>query len=795
MARILSFRDRGGDAAPRPGNLDEARALLSSISGRDNMDVVPPLRKLLKKHPDIAGAVAWLYARELRGNDRHVAGMVLGILVASDAFTAAARHRSAAAAAAEMDLALRDKSLGDDAKITLLPLLEMAGRPVPEEEAPRYFRDYGAAMTRLAEEFRQATTDSPAFLMKLLAAKGLVSEDMADAGKPPSVEDATDLVRVGLAVGPDNPAGATIMAMALAIRAGAPDFSAERALEHLATIRSLATPRARWCLEVLANWPGFAMPFRERAGRLAGELAAEVGESQPPPPEGKFSHALVSMVDGMGSRTATIFYRAHDGGMDACNLLLNDEVGVKEANALFRSGGMMEDMLRGGLEQMSVAEAPLSLVRDLLADAFVQHEELGTAPPGVLFALMPYLGGAAVAPRRREPDLSAYRPKDIPLTRDLAAGGGDLAQGAVYGCLFPASEEAYEFCRKNLGKRGAGLSDKAYEAFLREVMPLERDRLLKRMAVNLEVEALAGRADFPENQLAARLWLGIRDNVLPLWEMPFIRELARNAVGAIADDVRRGFRNQREAFAAEQEGGGPGSETDLLFDKLGVGDLSPADRERLFNELASTLFGGLEKQPRPRRKKAAKPKKKKPKRVWMLAEDARSKPKAKSAAGKAAGAARRRTLYRLSVELIGVPPTAEEFMEANPGIVREIEIAGDQTLDQLHRAVFSAFDREDMHAYEFQFAERPMAPGAKRYPHPQVAAVSGDDTDGLVRPATEVTLDELDLTAGKDFFYWFDFGDDWWHRVTVVEVGQTEPRRKYPRVSAKRGPSPPQYGE
>src|SRR6516165_6948848 len=57
-------------------------------------------------------------------------------------------------------------------------------------------------------------------------------------------------------------------------------------------------------------------------------------------------------------------------------------------------------------------------------------------------------------------------------------------------------------------------------------------------------------------------------------------------------------------------------------------------------------------------------------------------------------------LYVLAVFLTG-GPTSEKF--ANKVISRTIEIRGDQTLAQLHDAIFQAYDRWDQHLYEFQF--------------------------------------------------------------------------------------------
>jgi hypothetical protein len=55
-------------------------------------------------------------------------------------------------------------------------------------------------------------------------------------------------------------------------------------------------------------------------------------------------------------------------------------------------------------------------------------------------------------------------------------------------------------------------------------------------------------------------------------------------------------------------------------------------------------------------------------------------------------------------------------------------------------------------------------------------------------------LDTLGLKAGQQFEYLFDFGDSWWHEVTVDQVGQVVSGRRYPVIVEKHGRSPAQYG-
>jgi hypothetical protein len=164
----------------------------------------------------------------------------------------------------------------------------------------------------------------------------------------------------------------------------------------------------------------------------------------------------------------------------------------------------------------------------------------------------------------------------------------------------------------------------------------------------------------------------------------------------------------------------------------------------------------------------------------------------KKAATAAGGAVR---VYTLEVFLISGPVT-RKFAKANRVVSRTILIRGDQTLQDLHRAIFDAFGRWEEHMHEFQLGGKgPMDPEAKRYGLP--GAFDLDREQG--RPAAGrvdlTTLDSLGLKEGDAFGYWFDFGDDWWHQVNVEAVEEKTPRGKYPRVTKKVGKSPPQYAD
>lgn len=151
--------------------------------------------------------------------------------------------------------------------------------------------------------------------------------------------------------------------------------------------------------------------------------------------------------------------------------------------------------------------------------------------------------------------------------------------------------------------------------------------------------------------------------------------------------------------------------------------------------------------------------------------------------------ARTSHIYTLEVFIIG-GPISEKFLKRNPQISRTIEIRGDQTLEDLHHAIFKAFDRFDEHMYEFQFGKGPNDPKGKRYVLPHARDIREPNVAGSV---AETTIDALGLKVDQPFGYWFDFGDDWWHQIDVVRIDEKASKIKYPRVTKRVGKSPPQY--
>ena len=151
-------------------------------------------------------------------------------------------------------------------------------------------------------------------------------------------------------------------------------------------------------------------------------------------------------------------------------------------------------------------------------------------------------------------------------------------------------------------------------------------------------------------------------------------------------------------------------------------------------------------------------------------------------------------LYVLDIFLIDGPIT-EEFIAENPEVSRTIEIKGSNTLEDLHKIIFKAFDREEEHMYEFQVGGTgPQDPNARRYCLKQAFSSSGLTREPY-GDVSKTSIASVGLSIDEAFGYWFDFGDDWWHQINVTNILDKAPAGKYPKITKRVGASPPQYAD
>ncbi len=145
-------------------------------------------------------------------------------------------------------------------------------------------------------------------------------------------------------------------------------------------------------------------------------------------------------------------------------------------------------------------------------------------------------------------------------------------------------------------------------------------------------------------------------------------------------------------------------------------------------------------------------------------------------------------IYRFRVSIFGITK-----------LYRIIEAAADCTFEDLHDAIFEAFDRYDPHLYSFFITRAdaksmPVIMDAPVITHP--ANVEGEKEFGsAVEAADETTIADAGLEEKDVFHYWFDFGDDWWHRIRVEKITEAASKSKAGHLEIVKavGESPPQY--
>jgi hypothetical protein len=442
--------------------------------------------------------------------------------------------------------ALHDPGLPDDRKYCLGPIFMLCGGQIAPREFPALFHDFEATARRNIQGAFRSLSDQPDGIAEALTTIGLLSDGDAEPNDE-AFFSATEMGAEMCEVNTRAAAGilATVVAMAAEHNVAA-DY-ADRALDALAETRC---ERAAWCLRELGRWPAMG-PLGVKARALSGGLESQ-GIAPTYTLECEFSHGLVSHVDGAGTRSVTLFFDARDGELDACTLLVNDIVGMKDAWCSFGNGDEIEAQL-GAQDDLVLAPCSPELARELLAEAWAIHEERDVPFLGRFFVCRPYLGAGLIEPSRRTPDLSAYHLDEVECSASMLDGSDELMAHPVYGAFSFTPDAAYDYVAKHASGALRYLSEKELETFVREFAPPGKDILLARIAAGLEVEALAGRAAQALSRLAARTWLGLREGVLPFHEVPYVRALCTHSVAMIAGNLRLGFHSQADADKAALE--------------------------------------------------------------------------------------------------------------------------------------------------------------------------------------------------------------------------------------------------
>jgi hypothetical protein len=142
--------------------------------------------------------------------------------------------------------------------------------------------------------------------------------------------------------------------------------------------------------------------------------------------------------------------------------------------------------------------------------------------------------------------------------------------------------------------------------------------------------------------------------------------------------------------------------------------------------------------------------------------------------------------YRLKVSIIG-----------SPRLYRLFDVSSNATLEELHEAIFNAFDRYDPHLYSFFMTRKDTKNIRAIYDAPEITHPQNvEDFMGFgpAKPsAAQTRVGDLDLAEKEVFHYLFDFGDDWWHRIRVESVTEVPGKGQYVNLVKAVGKAPDQY--
>mgnify|MGYP000094206635 CR=1 FL=1 len=125
------------------------------------------------------------------------------------------------------------------------------------------------------------------------------------------------------------------------------------------------------------------------------------------------------------------------------------------------------------------------------------------------------------------------------------------------------------------------------------------------------------------------------------------------------------------------------------------------------------------------------------------------------------------TLYRLKVSL--------DFNRKVPmtKLHRIIELSEKATFEQLHYQIFEAFERYDPHMYRFYLTRDKKVTGIKTLydcADQDIVGMGSEYDEKTYQDATTYRLQDASLKEKDLIYYWFDFGDDWIHRIRIEKI-------------------------
>lgn len=130
---------------------------------------------------------------------------------------------------------------------------------------------------------------------------------------------------------------------------------------------------------------------------------------------------------------------------------------------------------------------------------------------------------------------------------------------------------------------------------------------------------------------------------------------------------------------------------------------------------------------------------------------------------------------------------------------RNIDILECQTLEHFHEIIFTAFERYDEHLFSFYITRKRINSVHSRYKAPEFTGPTcftddlNTDFGHNKFDASQYDITSLRLNVKDKIYYLFDFGDCWWHEITLSSITETNTIKGFPKIVKKSGASPDQY--
>ncbi|MEW6440832.1 MAG: hypothetical protein AB1640_07825 [bacterium] len=144
-------------------------------------------------------------------------------------------------------------------------------------------------------------------------------------------------------------------------------------------------------------------------------------------------------------------------------------------------------------------------------------------------------------------------------------------------------------------------------------------------------------------------------------------------------------------------------------------------------------------------------------------------------------------IYTLRVYLIR-GPYGEEAVGKE--IYRTLQVRGDQSLEDLHYAIFCSFGRDQDESYEYCFGKDPYDRSGPRYVCWESKPPPGTSMRQKIRAARLCSIDSLTLQENQFFSYWFGVEEEWMHLVHVLSIDTAGRETEYPLLIEEVGRAP-----